>query len=147
MSQQEQMPSQEQAVLELETPNPEVLPKASRRRFTTDYKIRMVEEVERCTEAGQVGALLRREGLYSSHISRWRKLRERWQAEGQSSSTPGRKPLPSASSELTQLRRENERLRAQLEQAEIIIDVQKKLSRLLGLTPTEGNQDGSVSCP
>lgn len=147
MSQKDQAPSQEQTSPQADTPNPEVLPRAQRRRFTAEYKLRIVEEADRCTEPGQIGALLRREGLYSSHLCEWRRMRERWQLEALSPQKRGRKRQDPTHAELTKLRRENERLRAQLEQAEIIIDVQKKLSQLLGLTPAQSDENEAGSCP
>ena len=114
-------------------PDPEVLPRAERRQYTAQYKLRILEEVERCTERGQIGALLRREGLYSSHLSKWRRQRAEGQLQALSGQKRGRKAQEVGVEELTRLQRENERLRARLEQAEMIIDVQKKLSRLLGL--------------
>ena len=114
-------------------PDPEVLPRAKRRQYTAQYKLRILEEVERCTERGQIGALLRREGLYSSHLSKWRRQRAEGQLQALSPQKRGRKAQEVGVEELTRLQRENERLRARLEQAEMIIDVQKKLSRLLGL--------------
>jgi transposase len=146
MSHQESVPSEQQENdLETRIPDPEVVPRAKRRRFTAQYKLRIVEEADRCTERGQIGELLRREGLYSSHLSKWRKQRARGQLQGLAPKKRGRKSQDPAATELTQLRRENERLRAQLEQAEIIIDVQKKLAKLLGLTTngTERNEHES----
>lgn len=126
-------------------PDPEVLPKAQRRQFTAAYKLRIVEEADACTEPGQIGALLRREGLYSSHLSKWRQLRQQGQLQALSAHKRGRKAQDSAVAELAKLRRENKRLRARLEQAEMIIDVQKKLSQLLGLTPDESETIESES--
>ena len=116
-----------------QAPDPEVLPRAKRRQYTAQYKLRILEEVERCTERGQIGALLRREGLYSSHLSKWRRQRAEGQLQALSGQKRGRKAQEVGVEELTRLQRENEGLRARLEQAEMIIDVQKKLSRLLGL--------------
>jgi transposase-like protein len=118
---------------EVHAPDPEVLPRAERRQYAAQYKLRILEEVERCTERGQIGALLRREGLYSSHLSKWRRQRAEGQLQALSPQKRGRKVQEVGVEELTRLQRENERLRARLEQAEMIIDVQKKLSRLLGL--------------
>jgi transposase-like protein len=118
---------------ETQARDPEVLPRAERRQFTGQYKLRILEEVERCTERGQVGALLRREGLYSSHLSKWRQQRADGQLQALSPHKRGRKAPEVGVEELARLQRENERLRARLGQAEMIIDVQKKLSRLLGL--------------
>ena len=118
---------------ETQTPDPEVLPRAERRQYTAQYKLRILEEVECCTERGQICALLRREGLYSSHLSKWRQQRAEGQQQALSPQKRGRKAQEVGVEEFTRLQRENERLRARLEQAELIIDVQKKLSRLLGL--------------
>ena len=118
-------------------PDPEVVPKAKRRKFSAEYKWRMLEEADNCTEAGQVGTLLRREGLYSSHLSTWRRQRERGLLEGLLPRKRGRKRKDELGREVVRLRRENERLQDSLEQAEMIIEVQKKLSRLLGLATEE----------
>lgn len=138
MSHKNHVTAQEHDSSKPDTPDPEVVPQAKRRRFTVEYKLRILEEADRCTEPGQVGALLRREGLYASHLSNWRKTRDRWQLEAFRAQKRGRKTKYPDEAELAKLRRENERLRGELEKAEIIIDVQKKLSRLLGLTPPEG---------
>jgi transposase len=113
-------------------PDPEVVPKAERRQFSTDYKLRVLAEADRCSEPGEIGALLRREGLYSSHLSKWRQQRER----GALGQQRGRKPDPQTA-ELKRLQRENERLRSRLERAEHIIEVQKKLAELLGTSLDE----------
>ena len=118
-----------------------MVPKAKRRQFTAKYKLRIVREADACTEPGQIGSLLRREGLYSSYLSKWRRQREEGQLQALSSKKRGRKPEDPSVEELAQLQRENERLRARLEQAEIIIDVQKKLSQLLGLTTDTTESD------
>ena len=133
MSHQENVPPEQQQEqqqangLEAQMPDPEVVPKAKRRQFTAKYKLRILEEADRCTERGQIGELLRREGLYSSHLSKWRQQRARGQLQGLAPKKRGRKVQDPSTAELAQLRRENERLRVQLEQAEIIIDVQKNL--------------------
>ena len=118
--------------LKAEVPDAEVVPQAKRRQFSAAYKLQIVEEADRCQEAGEVGALLRREGLYSSNLSRWRQLRDQGQLQALGSSKRGRKADPERT-EIKQLRQENERLQTQLEQAELVIEVQKKLSQLLGL--------------
>jgi transposase-like protein len=144
MSHQESVPpDQRKDKLETRIPDPEVVPKAKRRQFTAKYKLSILEEADRCTERGQIGELLRREGLYSSHLSKWRQQRARGQLQGLAPKKRGRKSQDPSAAELAQLRRENERLRAQLEQAEMIIDVQKKLAKLLGLTTeeTESNEN------
>jgi transposase len=124
-------------------PEPEVLPRAKRRQFSAAYKLRIVEEADHCAERGQIGALLRREGLYSSQLSKWRQQRAQGQLDALSPQQRGRKAQHPSEVEVARLQRENERLRARLEQAELIMDVQKKLSRLLGLTPEETETDES----
>ena len=107
--------------------NPEVVEKATRRRFTAEYKQKIATEAERCSRPGELGALLRREGLYSSIVQRWRRqLRE---SSLSSSKKSTRKELPSQ--EIARLKRENERLAEKLRQAELIIDVQKKVSEMI----------------
>jgi len=114
-------------------PDPEVPEKARRRRFTATYKLKILEEADRCSESGEIGALLRREGLYSSLLSKWREQREAGVLAGLTPKKRGRKPKPvdRQSARVTELERENARLREQLEKAHTIIDVQKKLSQLL----------------
>lgn len=128
---------------EASVPDPEVVPTARRRRFTTQEKLRILEEADACTEPGELGALLRREGIYSSYLSRWRRARDRGQLQALRSKKRGRKPP--ADKELTEeaakLQRENERLQARLAQAEAIIEAQKKLSEVLGLAPKENGND------
>jgi transposase len=113
-------------------PDPEVVVKPKRRQFTAEYKRRILQEAEACTQPGEVGALLRREGLYSSHLTTWRHQRQRGELQGLAPAKRGRKSDPQAA-ELARLQRENAQLQAQVERAELIIDVQKKLSQLLGL--------------
>ena len=123
---------QQQGDLTTRIPDPEVLPKAARRRFTARYKLSILREADRCTQRGETGALLRREGLYSSHLGEWRRQRALGQLRALSPRKRGRKPRDPSVEELAQLERENEHLRAQLEQAEIIIDVQKNSQNYLG---------------
>ena len=120
-------------------PDLEVVAKAGRRHFTAEYKRHILQEAEGCTQPGEVGALLRREGLYSSHLNTWRHQRERGEWQGLTAKKRGRKADPQVA-EIARLRRENERLKAQLERAELIIDVQKKVSQMLGLTPTVNSE-------
>ena len=126
--------------LEAEVPDPEVVPRAKRRQFSAEYKLRIVTEADHCTQRGEIGALLRREGLYSSHLTTWRKQRDQGQLQGLTPQKRGRKPDPQAA-ELARLQRENAHLRRRLEQAELIIDVQKKVAQMLGLTPGETEKD------
>ena len=125
--------------LAAEVPDPEVIPRAKRRQFSAKYKLRILTEADQCTQRGEIGALLRREGLYSSHLATWRKQREQGHLQGLAPQKRGRKPDPQAA-ELARLQRENERLKQRLEQAELIIDVQKKLSQMLGSTPAETDE-------
>jgi transposase len=121
------------ADLEPSPPNPEVVEHARRRQFTAAYKVRILREADAC-EPGQLGALLRREGLYSSHLTHWRQQRDRGLLAALTPQRRGR-PVPTAGEqELARLRQENERLTQQLAAAEAIIDIQKKVSALLGLT-------------
>jgi len=117
----------------------EVVAKAERRRFTAEYKLRILQEADECS-SGEVGALLRREGLYSSHLTNWRRQREAGQLLGLEPRKRGPKPDPQAE-EIERLRRENERLQLRLQQAEAIIDAQKKLAQLFSQnTLSEGNE-------
>lgn len=113
----------------------EVTAKAVRRQFSAAYKLRILQEAEVCSK-GEVGALLRREGLYSSHLTTWRRQQAAGQLAGLTPRPRGPKPNPEAE-ELKKLRKENERLQRRLQQAEAIIEAQKKLSQLLGLNPME----------
>jgi transposase len=126
--------------LEVKVPDPEVIPQAKRRQFSAEYKLRILTEADQCTRRGEIGALLRREGLYSSHLTTWRKQRDRGQLQGLAPQKRGRKPDPQAA-ELARLQRENAQLRRRLEQAELIIDVQKKVAQMLGLNPVESEKD------
>lgn len=126
-------------------PSPEVLEKPVRRRFTVEYKTRILVEADACTEAGQLGELLRREGLYSSHLSTWRKQRDQGALAGLTPKRRGRKAKPKnpLAEENERLRRENERLQEKLRQAELIIDVQKKVSEMLNIPPKTQNAEGN----
>ena len=117
----------------------EVTPKARRRKFTAQYKLRIVAEADRCSKPGEIGALLRREGLYSSNLVTWRRQRDKGQFGALSPKKRGPKPDPDAAlkRENERLRKQNHRLEQQLKKAEIIIDVQKKVSALLGLSPMD----------
>jgi transposase len=119
-------------------PNTEVVVKAKRRQYTAEYKLRILRELDGSQGAGETGALLRREGLYSSHLTSWRRQRERGELDGLAPQKRGPKLDPQAV-ELARLQRENERLRERLRQAELIIDVQKKVAQMLGV-PIEGTQ-------
>ena len=116
-----------------EMPNTEVVAKAKRKRFTAAEKLRILREVEACRGSGEIGALMRREGIYSSYLTTWRKQRELGELDGLSPHKRGPKPNPEAI-ELAKLRREHERLQERMRRAELIIDVQKKVARMLGET-------------
>ena len=121
-------------------PNTEVVAKAKRKRFTGVEKVRILREVEACRGSGEIGALLRREGIYSSYLTTWRKQRELGELDGLSPHRRGPKPDPQAN-ELARLRRENARLQERLRQAEIIISVQKKVAQMFGETLETPNLD------
>ena len=123
-------------------PDTEVVAKAKRRQFTAEYKLHILREVDGCKGSGEIGALLRLEGLYSSHLTSWRRQRERGELDGLSPQKRGPKADPQAI-ELARLKRENERLRERLRQAELIIDVQKKVSQMLGVPIEEHDLSAS----
>jgi len=118
-----------------------------RRQFSASYKLEVLEEADRCRDAGAIGALLRREGLYSSHLSAWRAARREGslaQLSRKRGTTAKKSP---EAREVERLRRENARLRRELEKARAVIDVQKKLSDILEVdreTPEAGEKDGSA---
>ena len=118
----------------------EVVAKGKRRQYPAEYKLRILREVEECKGSGEVGALLRREGLYSSLVSKWREQRERGSLTGLSGQRRGPK-VDLQAKELERLQRENKRLQEKLERAELIIDVQKKVARLLGVPLEENNRN------
>lgn len=116
-------------------PDPEVPEKKPRRRFTAKYKLRILEKADACTAPGQLGALLRHEGLYSSYLATWRRQRDQGLLAAMTPKKRGRKakeknPL---TGRIAQLERENWRLQQKLKKAEIIIEAQKKISEILGI--------------
>jgi len=119
-------------------PDPEVTARHARRRFTTQYKLEILRRADACTRPGQLGELLRKEGLYSSHLLTWRRQRE----EGLPPKKRGRKGEP-VDPRLKRLEQENRRLERRLKKAEAIIDFQKKVHELLGipLKPFESEED------
>ena len=124
-------------------PDPEVVATPTRRRFTAADKLRILKLADACTVVGSLGALLRAEGLYASHLTTWRRQRTEGVRSALTPQKRGRKasvrhPLRA---ENETLRKENARLSTRLKQAELIIDVQKKVSEILGIplqTPEEG---------
>ena len=118
--------------------DPEVVPRAKRRQFSAREKQRIVQEADACTEPGAIGALLRREGIYASYLSDWRRELQAGQEQGLAAKKRGR-PRDKQERELSQLRCENEQLKAQLAQAELIISAQKKLAQALEQTLSRTN--------
>jgi transposase len=114
-------------------PDPEVPERPTRRRFSAEYKLAVVKEADACTEPGQIGALLRREGLYSSHLVDWRRQRDAGALDALSKHRGRPRPDP-REREIAALRRDNARLRRRLDTAERIIEVQGKVSELLGIS-------------
>jgi transposase len=111
----------------------EIAVKPTRRKFTAEYKLKILQETDQC-KPGDVGAVLRREGLFSSHLGAWRREREIGQLQALAPRRRGRKPNP-LEAEVEQLRKKLARTEKRLEQAEIILDTQKKLCQLLGVNP------------
>lgn len=126
--------SGESRVMETE-PEVEVVAKAQRRQFSAEYKRRVLREAEACRRPGEVSALLRREGLYSSHLAAWRAARQRGELAALGSKRRGPKPgrPDPRQKRIVELERDNRRLRARAERAEALVEVQKKLAELLGL--------------
>jgi transposase len=126
-------------------PDPEVVARPTRRRFTAVDKLRILKLADACTAVGSLGALLRAEGLYASNLTTWRRQRTDGTLSALTPQTRGRKvsaPHPLRAENAT-LRQENARLSTRLHQAELIIEVQKKVSQILGLpleTPAEGGR-------
>jgi transposase len=123
----------------------EVTPKASRRNFSTEYKLSILERADRCKTKGDVGRLMRQEGLYSSHLSTWRAARRAGTLEALGRKRGPKKAKTEEQLEKERLQRENERLRKKLAHAEKIIDVQKKLSEVLGISLDRDVTDESES--
>ena len=112
----------------------EVMAKPTRRRYTAEYKLRVLREAEACSGRGEIGALLRREGLYSSNLTQWRKQRERGELEGLSRKRgPAPKPRSPLADRVRVLERETARLKARAERAEGLVELQKKVSEILGI--------------
>ncbi len=124
-------------------PGPELVESAKRRRFSAGYKLRVLREADACSRPGEVGALLRREGLYSSILSEWRKQREAGSLEALERPR-GRKPADRRDAEIAGLRRRAERAEAELEKARRVIEVQGNVSALLGELLEPRGADGST---
>jgi len=119
-------------------PNPEVLARAKRRTYTGEFKQKVLAEADQARGSGEIGAVLRRHGLYSSHLTKWRQERKSGILEGLAPQKRGPKSKANPlTAENQKLQRANERLTDRLRKAEIIIDVQKKVAMLLGLPIAE----------
>ena len=111
----------------------EVVAKATRRRFTAEYKRKIVREADACKTSGAVGALLRREGLYSSHLTMWRAARARGELAGAPKKRgPARRGADPRDKQLADLERESTRWRKRAERAEALVELQKQIAALLG---------------
>jgi transposase len=119
-------------------PDPELVERPQRRRFTAEYKLRIVQEADACTKPGEIGELLRREGLYTSHLTYWRKQRKDG-ALKELGRPRGRKPSDQRDREIAELSRRAERLEAELAKARKVIEIQGNVSALLEqMLGTEG---------
>ena len=118
-----------------ETPEVEVTEKAKRRRFTAEYKCKILKEAATCTERGALGALLRREGLYSSHLTEWRAAAERGELAALTPKRRGPPPkvVDPRDRQIAELERQNARLTKRIERAEALVELQKKVSEILGI--------------
>jgi transposase len=128
-----------------DVPDPEVPEKAIRRKYPGEYKLKILEEAESCNQSGELGALLRREGLYSSNLTTWRRQKEQGMLEALSPKKRGRKAISKTplALKVIQLERENQKLRQKLHQAETIIEVQKKISEILQIPITKDEEKSS----
>lgn len=130
---------------ELMRPDPEVREDVARRKFTAQYKLDILKRVEQCRDPGEIGALLRKEGLYSSNLTTWKRQREAGVLAALSPRQRGRKKVKvnPLAQKVAQLERENERLQKKLKRAEAIIEVQKKISEILGI-PQDPSAESSL---
>jgi transposase len=137
----------EARVMPAEAPDPEVTARATRRRFTAAYKLQILRTADACAGAGEVGTVLRRAGLYSSHLTTWRRQRDAGSLVALAPKKRGRPAAPSSplARRIAELERDNAALTRRLHQAETIIDVQKKLCTLLGIPLPPSASDGSAS--
>ena len=119
--------------LDLAVPDPEVPEKATRRRFSAAYKLRILKEVDQTSDPGQIGAILRREGLYSSNLTAWRKQVQQGALDALSTKKRGKKPDPTTR-RIKELEDQVDSLSDRLRQAEAIIEAQKKISEILSLS-------------
>jgi len=129
----------------INSPDPEVPEIKPRRNFTAKYKLRILSEADGCSRPGELGALLRREGLYSSNLTTWRRQREKGLLQAMSPKKRGRKHKEKnpIALRVAQLEKENRRLEQKLKQAELIIEAQKKMSEILGIAQNLAESDGN----
>ena len=113
-------------------PDPEVPAKVQRRRFTAEYRLRILKQADACKKPGELGALLRREGLYSSLLTNWRRQREQGALREMRGRRRGPRPRP-VDPRVKPLEAENRRLQRKLQRAETIITLQKKVAEILGI--------------
>lgn len=121
-------------------PDPEVAERPKRRRFTAEYKLRILREADACKRDGDLGALLRREGLYSSHLTTWRRQRDAIAKAGLKARKRGPK-AKAVDPRVKQLERENARLKRRLARVELMLDIQKKASEMLGIPLNPPDKD------
>lgn len=128
---------------EQKRPDPEVLETKPRRRFTAKYKLSILGEIDICTKPGEIGALLRREGLYSSNIRTWQRQLQDGALKGLTPQKRGRKKheVNPLAKRVAELERDNTKLAKKLKQAETIIEVQKKISEILGISQPDNNEE------
>jgi transposase len=124
-------------------PDPELVERPKRRRFTAKYKLEILEQAEACTRPGEIGELLRREGLYTSHLTAWRKQRKAG-ALKELGKPRGRKPADRRDRELAEMRRRAERAEAELQKAKKVIEIQGNVSALLEQMLGTESADGST---
>jgi len=124
-------------------PNPQVVERPVRRTFPKAYKLDIIRQIEACSKFGQIGEILRREGLYSSNVNSWRLQYKQGRLDTPTSRKPAAKTV-AQDSRVPQLQRENARLQARLQQAELILEIQKKASEILGISLRTLDNEGSV---
>lgn len=142
---QKQLSRVSESEVEQKRPNPEVMEIKPRRRFTAKYKLSVLAEVDTCTKPGDLGILLRREGLYSSNIRTWQRQFQAGALKGLTPRMRGRKKheVNPLAKRVAELERDNTKLAKKLKQTETIIEIQKKISEILGISQPENNEENS----
>lgn len=132
-------PRQEPVVVRPQAPGPEVLEHPSRKKFSAKYKLQILNEIDSTVQQGEKGAILRREGIYSSNICTWRKQRERGELEGLTPKKRGPKSIgpDPRDKQIKELERQNKRLQRKLAHANLLLDIQKKISEITGIPLAE----------